>query len=211
MNRASYAQKRIFFQDLLSRSQNITYRDIELDQSYSIQYIIVSISLIMNRHQALRTYFILDGSELIQRVVDLDHIDLNSILDQDSSIPFEFMYTPYTKQKTLFRISQIKNSKIISFYGSHICIDGFTVMLFEKELLTILNKIELSDMSHYQYIQYTEDDYKYIKNNQELISNWIKSFHQFDTYFVEPSSYHSNPHSILPGAHAFFLVILNLP
>ncbi|MBL3658751.1 non-ribosomal peptide synthetase [Fulvivirga sediminis] len=170
----SSAQKRLYFlysYDTSSLVYNIP-KVMKLDRDVDVNRLTSAFNVLINRHESLRTSFILEEGEPVQKI----HSDVNFKLDildiRDGNVaelipqlikPFDLAEAPILKA-TLIRDD---NDAWLVMDIHHIIADGTSVMIMEKELKEIyeghqLNPLDVQykDFSEWQLKRHNGEAYK---------------------------------------------------
>ncbi len=184
----SSAQKRIYFASKVAGNSSTPYNlpgGVIFEGNLNIEKLEKSIKTLINRHEALRTYFEVHEGNVVQKVLgnidfQLDIIsgqnfdDLNTIF-MNFVKPFDLTKAPLFRAKLL----SFSNGKYALFIDMHhIISDGTSMSILVDELCKLYNDEELPEL------KITYKDYSAFEN--EMISSGIMQeaekywMHQFE-------------------------------
>ena len=173
----SSAQKRIYFASKIAGNNSILYNvpgGVIIDGNIDLNKLEKCINTIINRHESLRTYFELNDTEVVQKIIDkyefkldiLENVDFKNLdsLFNEFVKPFDLATAP------LFRVKAIlfTNGKSAIFIDMHhIISDGTSLSIFTDELSKLYNgeslenlDITYKDFAEYENEMITSDYYK---------------------------------------------------
>ena len=173
----SSAQKRIYFASKIAGNNSILYNvpgGVIIDGNIDLNKLEKCINTIINRHESLRTYFELNDTEVVQKIIDkyefkldiLENVDFKNLdsLFNEFVKPFDLATAP------LFRVKAIlfTNGKSAIFIDMHhIISDGTSLSIFTDEISKLYNgeslenlDITYKDFAEYENEMITSDYYK---------------------------------------------------
>ena len=166
----SSAQKRIYFASKVAGDNSILYNipgGIILDGNIDAKKLEECVVSLIKRHESLRTYFVLSGDDVVQKILE----DVDFKLDIDENMNFETLDSifksfvkPFNLEEApLFRMKYISctNGKTVVLLDMHhIISDGFSVTIFIDELCKLYNNAALNKLD------ITYKDYANFENNK---------------------------------------------
>lgn len=175
----SSAQKRIFYSSIISGDNSIVYNSpcgILFDENLNIEKIEKCIKLLIQRHEAFRTYFEFIGNELVQKIVDNINFKID-IIENSNFSELDNIFRDFTKPfdlstAPLFRVTIVKfsNKKIALLFDiHHIISDGRSIEIFVDELCRLYNDESLDK------INITYKDYSIYENNNLNSGNFAEA------------------------------------
>jgi len=179
----SSAQKRIYLSSTMYGENSILYNipgGIILDKVPDIKKLEDCLNILINRHEALRTYFVLEKDTVVQKIQDkiefkLD-IDKNILAENNIKNAYDEFVKPFDLSAApLFRAKLIylENNKSILFIDMHhIICDGTSSFVFADELCKLYNGETLSELS------LTYKDFS-VWENEQLVSGNLKEAEEF--------------------------------
>ena len=192
------AQKRIFYtiqKDPSSLMYN-TPGGILFDAVPDIKKLETSINQLISLHDALRTYFVIEGDEVRQKILPDYQIKLEVL--NDEYIHLDALFNEFLKPfdlhtAPLFRVQFIKfnNGKSVLFIDfHHIICDGISISTFTDELCKLYNGKKLS-ISNFDYKDYTvyEENYFNSKLYQSDKAYWNAKFSSDIPVLNMPTTY----------------------
>jgi len=183
----SPAQRRLYFLHQVD-TQNVTYNlghlfilQGELDEQHLQQVF----QQLINRHEALRTWFPLKGDQPIQRIHPRIKFDLQRYTgDQNHPKPIikEFIHPFNLTRAPLLRVGLVRLSQhrhLFMFDMHHIISDGISMQLIAQDFLNLYAnrqlpplKIQYKDFSHWQEQRLQSPEI------QQMETFWLKTFAQ---------------------------------
>ena len=184
----SSAQKRIYFASNVAGKDSVLYNipgGVVFDKIIDASKLENCLNTLINRHEALRTYFELKNETVVQKIVSDLHFKLDIIEDanfEDLDNIFNNFVKPFDLAKApLFRVKFIKftNGKSALLIDMHhIISDGTSMSIFTDELSKLYNGKNLPEMN------ITYKDFSAFENNRlnsgklkEAEDYWV---HQFE-------------------------------
>ncbi|TRX53351.1 acyltransferase domain-containing protein [Fulvivirga sp. M361] len=206
---ATSAQKTMFYLQFLhpeGTSYNIT-QVMELEKGIDIERLTIGLNELIERHETLRTIFILSGGEPRQVVLDhyevaLDHFDIcKGDVHEAMNIfikPFDLLKEP------CFRVAlaQDNDSKYLMVDLHHILCDGISIDVLKKELSALYNGNELAPLE-LQFKDYAtwqnSESYQYYHKEHEQY--WHKQFSQEPPILKLPYDFEKQKYTEPVGEH----------
>lgn len=174
---ASFAQKRLWLLDQLY-PQNASYNVpfvLRLKGQLHVEALKNSLQELVNRHESLRTTFSYEDEKIIQIIADslelnIAYVDLSHLAESEKAeecmrqmtiaaqIPFSLTNGPLIRAQ-IFHIKSMDHYLLLNFH--HIITDGWSEVVFFKELNTLYRKRAIRDTSirllksPLQYVDYT--------------------------------------------------------
>jgi len=205
----SSAEQKIYFataSNSLSTVYNIS-GGIVFEEKPDIKHLSDCINEILNKHDSLRAYFIIENNKLVQKILDkvefslfqetADTNDIDSLF-KDFVQPFDLTVAPLFRAK----IVKLKNNKYVLMIDTHhIICDGTSLNIFMTELCSLYNNL-LQNKLTINYKDYVLWENEYIATNEfeESERYWINQFKEglpilnLPTTFSRPAikSYYGN-------------------
>ncbi|MBB6716466.1 non-ribosomal peptide synthetase, partial [Clostridium gasigenes] len=175
----SSAQKRIYL--IWQMKKESTVYNIpecyKLEDNIRIDCIKNSLQKMIDRHEILRTCFVMEDGELVQKI--LDKVEANysyeESMDEVSETLKKFIKPFALAEGDLVRMKVVKSKKeyylLIDMH--HIISDGMSMGIFIKEFSTIYNGGELEELS-LQYKDYSE--WMSVRNLDSQKEYWVSQF-----------------------------------
>lgn len=183
----SSAQKRMFFASNMAGEASTLYNvpgGVILDGTIDVEKLEKCLNTLINRHEALRTCFILNGDEVVQKIID--KIDFKLELQNDSKFEdLDTIFNDFVKPFDL-SIAPLFRAKFISFTNGksallidmhHIISDGSSLNIFINELCKLYNDESLEPLD------ITYKDFATFENNRlasgelnEAENYWVNQF-----------------------------------
>lgn len=183
----SSAQKRMFFASSMAGEASTLYNvpgGVILDGTIDVEKLEKCLNTLINRHEALRTCFILNGDEVVQKIID--KIDFKLELQNDSKFEdLDTIFNDFVKPFDL-SIAPLFRAKFISFTNGksallidmhHIISDGSSLNIFINELCKLYNDESLEPLD------ITYKDFATFENNRlasgelnEAENYWVNQF-----------------------------------
>lgn len=183
----SSAQKRMFFASSVAGETSTLYNvpgGVILDGTIDVEKLEKCLNTLINRHEALRTCFILNGDEVVQKIID--KIDFKLELQNDSKFEdLDTIFNDFVKPFDL-SIAPLFRAKFISFTNGksallidmhHIISDGSSLNIFINELCKLYNDESLEPLD------ITYKDFATFENNRlasgelnEAQNYWVNQF-----------------------------------
>ena len=181
----SSAQKRIYYVSNIDKS-SLMYNiagGLYFDVMPDCKKLENCIRLLINRHDALRTYFVLENKEIVQKILDSVDFTLpiskqgNKTVDQlfkEFVQPFDLSKAPLFKAEL---ITLNDNRFLLLIDMHHIISDGASLSIFMKELCSLYNEKELPE-KHIDYKDFAvwENEQFSTLNFKENEDFWINQF-----------------------------------
>ncbi|URZ07873.1 hybrid non-ribosomal peptide synthetase/type I polyketide synthase [Clostridium felsineum] len=137
-----------------------------------------AIQKMIDRHEILRTEFLILNGEPVQKILDNVKADYEYLIDEETSEselmdsfvrPFDLSKAPLVRIKLVKR----KNYYLLMIDTHHIISDGMSLETFTREITALYNGEELEELTH-QYKDYSEWMRKRDMSSQKKY--WIKQF-----------------------------------
>ncbi len=182
----SSAQKRIYYNSKMISEENTVYNmpgAILIDGILDINKIQESLNKIVQRHEILRTEFVLNGTEIEQKVIENVDIKVPTFYNKSEEIEeiIEKFSKPFKlENEFLIRVEVhfIDNQKTLILVDSHhIIMDGTGLNNLIIEFNRIYNGDNLKKLP-IQYRDYSVWEDNFLKSNKinEIESYWINKF-----------------------------------
>ena len=183
----SSAQKRMFFASSVAGESSTLYNipgGVILDGTIDVEKLEKCLNTLINRHEALRTCFILNGDEVAQKTID--KIDFKLELQNDSKFEdLDTIFNDFVKPFDL-SIAPLFRAKFISFTNGksallidmhHIISDGSSLNIFINELCKLYNdeSLEPLDITYKDFATFENDRLASGELN-EAESYWVNQF-----------------------------------
>lgn len=182
----SSAQRRIYYNTKMINEKNTVYNmpgSVLIDHIVNAEKIKNIFIKLIERHSSLRTYFVINGNEVVQKVsksVNFDIPTYNNTSDEIAEIISKFAKPFKLDKAPLFRVElhYIDNSKTLLLIDSHhIIMDGISLNILITEF-NALYKNETLETLPIEYKDYSlwENEYNIndlIQKNEEY---WVKKF-----------------------------------
>jgi len=177
----SNAQKRIFT-ECIKNKKNIgtAYNNIfiiNIDGQIDVLKLEQSINIVFNRHRILKTNFVINDNDIVQKVVEnhviclkVENVGINDIENYLSNFSIAFSLL----NNFLFRCSLLKHdssSYSLVFDFHHTVFDGMSISVFVNEIVSSYNGFDLEKLQ-FDYLDYC----CYEKNNTKSISKTQEDF-----------------------------------
>lgn len=171
----SSAQKRIYYACSLAKESSTFYNipmGILLDKIPDIDKLKKAFSMLVNKHESLRTYFEVVNGDIVQKI--LDNFDFNLNVAKGSynnlNLYFNDFIKPFDlKSAPLFRAKLINfenNKSLLLLDMHHIISDGASLQIFMKDLCDLYNENTLDN------INFTYKDFA-VWENENLKNRFI--------------------------------------
>lgn len=157
----SSAQKRIYLIQQMD-PEAVTYNmpgDLKLTGEVRPDDLRAAIQAMIDRHEILRTQFLMIDGEPVQKI--LEHVEADfeyiSSNEQDEKLMIEFLKPFDLASGRLVRIKLVDKGEyhLILFDMHHIISDGMSMNIFETELMKLYNGATLEPLTH-QFKDYSE-------------------------------------------------------
>lgn len=169
---ATSAQKRIYY-TIKMNENTVAYNTpggIIFEKLPDLLLLEKSISQLVARHSSLRTYFVIENDEVVQKVKSPFDFSLNILSDNEANLdslfkdflqPFDLSCAP------LFRAEFVKfdnGTGILLLDFHHIICDGSSISIFLKELCSLYEGLSLEPVS-FDYVDYAVSESSYLESN----------------------------------------------
>ena len=166
----SSAQKRMYFSTQMAGKSSVIYNisgGIEFKEDIDSKKLENCITKLINRHEALRTYFELNGDTVVQKI--LDKVDFKLSFEENADFSkLDLIFKNFTKPfnlgvAPLFRAKLVKftNGKnIVLIDMHHIISDGTSLSILSDELYKLYNDENLPEL------KITYKDFAAFENNR---------------------------------------------
>ena len=186
----SSAQRRIYFNSKMIGEENTVYNmpgAILIDEILDIKKIQESLNKIIQRHEILRTKFVIKGNEVVQKVIENATIKIPVYYNKNEEIEeiIEKFSKPFKlENEFLIRVEVhfIDNQKTLILVDSHhIIMDGIGLNNLIIEFNRIYNGDNLKRLP-IQYRDYSVWEDNFIKSNKinKIEKYWINKFKSSD-------------------------------
>lgn len=215
----SSAQKRIYFASTMSGENSILYNiagGIILDGAIDTIKLEKCFNKIIKRHETLRTYFVFENDNVVQKIKDkIDFkLDIQENIDfSNLNVLFKDFVKPFNlAQAPLFRAKFVKftNSKTALFIDMHhIISDGTSLSVFIEELCKLYNDETLPELN------ITYKDFSVFENNrissgelEEAEKYWVNQFENDIPVLNLPTNYPRPAVQTFEGAKVYSTIDL---
>lgn len=183
----SSAQKRMYFASQVAGNETTLYNTpggVIFDGEIDTKKIENCLNILINRHEALRTYFEVIDEKVVQKVTDSIDFKLDILENQkyeNIDNLFKEFVKPFDLSKApLFRAKLIKftNKKSVLFIDMHhIISDGTSMSIFTDELCKLYNEEKLQEIN-ITYKDYAAYENEQINNDKlkEAEEYWVQKF-----------------------------------
>lgn len=178
---ASYAQERIFYHYLVD-PESLVYNisgGLSLSAELSKEKLTQGIHVLMKRHTALRTSFVVNENGLHQKINNVPDINLEVLSSYDQvGLAFEVFVRPHDLENQAsmihFGLYESNDDELVLFIDlHHIICDGLSLRILERDLRQILAG-ELLPPLKIDYFDYAEWQRKGDHNLQNQSDYWVK-------------------------------------
>ena len=185
----SSAQTRMYYSSKISGNNSVLYNipgAIIVDGVLDIDKLEKCFNKIIERHESLRTYFVIEENTVVQKIDEnvqfnletLDNADFNNFDEIFRSFirPFDLEKAP------LFRVKFIKftnNKSAILLDMHHIVSDGKSISILINEICQLYNNLDANLPNlEFTYKDFTSllDDKVFKENYNEAEKYWLKQF-----------------------------------
>jgi len=198
---ASSAQKRMYLSSAVSGENSILYNipgGVILDKVPDTKKLEDCFNTLINRHESLRTYFVLKNDNVVQKIEDtIDfklEIDKTITSENNLRVSYDAFVKPFDLSKApLFRakLVYLENNKALLFVDMHhIISDGTSLSIFINELCKLYNDEALPELS------ITYKDFACYENEQitsgklkEAEEFWVNQFKDDIPVFNMPTNF----------------------
>ncbi len=194
----SSAQKRIFF-TMQTNPTSVAYNTpggIIFNTIPNVKKLEKALYTLVQRHDAFRTYFVVEGEEVKQKIVENYNFSIPIMKAKYSDLDnlFQSFLQPFDLSKSpLFRVQFVtfendKSILLLDFH--HIICDGSSISIFMEELCKLYQEMSLSPKV-FDYKDYALWEEKYLKSNQfkEDEAYWLSQFSDEIPVLAMPTSY----------------------
>lgn len=182
----SSSQKRIYVtvnMEPNSTSYN-TPGAIVFDKCPDVEKLKEVINTLLNKHCSFKTFFTLENSDVVQKVVD--KVDFNLDVIKNEKKDFEKLFEEFVKPfdlstPPLFRGKLYifdDNSSALLVDMHHIICDGHSVSIFINEFCKLYNNSQIEDNTNLDYIDYAVWENNNIKSEKYSLDKkyWVNQF-----------------------------------
>ena len=167
----SSAQRRIFYTVNMEKD-TLAYNTpfgIVFNKKPDIKKLELALSKIINRHEAFKTYFVLENGDVKQKLVDnIDfHLKISNGKNVDFIKPFDLSTAPLLHVE----LNHFDDKYLLQLDIHHIICDGTSINVFADELCDLYNEKELEELN-IDYIDYAISE----KINEEDKNYWTSQF-----------------------------------
>ena len=196
----SSAQKRIYV-TVNMYPNNTSYNTpgaIIFDKCPNINKLEKVIQILLNKHCSFRTYFTVDNSNVVQKIVDKVNFHLDVVKTEEKN--FERIFAEFVKpfdlsNPPLFRCKLYifdDNSSALFVDIHHIICDGHSITIFIKEFCKLYNSLndnlEETDIDYVDYAVWENNNIKSEKYNKDK-KYWINQFNDELPTLNMPTTY----------------------
>ncbi len=157
----SSAQKRTYFIQQM-QPEAVTYNmpgSFKLTGEVRPDAIRAALQAVTDRHEILRTVFLMIDGEPVQKILDHVEADFEYVTssESDENLMTEFLKPFDLASGKLVRVKLVNKSKyhLLMFDMHHIVSDGMSMNIFVKEIMAICNGEKLEPLTH-QFKDYSE-------------------------------------------------------
>ena len=167
----SSAQRRIFYtvnMDSNSLAYNTPF-GIIFKKKPDIKKLEESIKIVLNSHDAFKTYFVLENNDVVQKLVSKVDFSLKTCNYKNDEFvkPFNLGKAPLIH----IELNHFDHQYLLQFDIHHIICDGSSIAIFMKELCDLYNDREIKP-SKIDYIDFAVSE-KIIKEDEDY---WVNQF-----------------------------------
>ncbi len=198
----------------------------ETDTIPNIQVLEEALNILINRHDSLRTHFLIDNDVIVQAVkpagslkIEVETINLSSELPENGNLPPEVIrevHEPFDLTSSpLLRVKVFKgeDKNYLSIVFHHIIVDLHSKNIFANELAKLYNaklngkNIRLSDDTG-QYPAFSDWHNGWLKSSQSenMIAKWVKELPSANTLTNLPTDYPRTKYVSLNGKRKYFRI-----
>ncbi|CAM1365647.1 hypothetical protein TSEDIMI_310009 [Tenacibaculum sediminilitoris] len=191
----SHAQRRLWVQETQQQKGENTYNIFmryQMEGVLQVESLRQALMQVIDRHESLRTIFILKGGEPRQKIQSIDEqsfvlevIDLqeekNSKAVIDAEVQKLVCYSFDLQNGPLMKVKLLKlapERHMLLFATHHIISDEWSLQIFVKEILTIYNALQANETSNLAPLAIQYKDYVVWKA-QKLTATGTESHHDF--------------------------------
>lgn len=194
----SSAQKRVYYTSQMSPDA-ITYNTsggLFFDEVPDVQKLEECFIQLLEKHSALRTYFILENDSIVQKIEKnvSFHLDVVSVNDKNIDALFQQFVKPFDLAKApLFRTRLFifpDESAVLFIDMHHIICDGESISIFVDDLCHLYNGESMNNSS-LEYVDYAVWEQNQISSPAYLKSEsfWLKQFEDEVPILNMPTNY----------------------
>ncbi|MRX41226.1 amino acid adenylation domain-containing protein [Flavobacterium sp. LC2016-23] len=191
----SHAQRRLWVQETQQQNGESTFNIFmryQMDGKLQIEILQEAFDQIINRHESLRTIFVLKNGEPRQKIqsmeeqsFELEFADLQEIQEQQAIIDQEVQNLAYhafdLQNGPLMKVKLLKldaENHMLLFVKHHIISDEWSLQIFVKEVLSIYNALSENKEHNLTPLTVQYKDYVAWKEN-ELSANGLVRLREF--------------------------------
>lgn len=195
----SSAQKRMYYSSLLDGENSTLYNisgGLVLDKLPDLARLNDCFKQIIHNNEALRTYFVLENNEIVQKVAK--DIDFNLEYDKANNSDIETITKSFIKPFDLsvaplirVKVTEFKNGKSLLLIDMHHIIgDGATLEILTKELSNLYNGQKIKN-KNIDYTDFSVWENNNIKTNEYKKSEkyWLSQFSDDIPVLELPTNY----------------------
>ena len=216
---ASSAEKRLFILNQIDNA-GISYNIpgfYSIEGNIDLNKFSQAIRAIISRHDILRTYFVIENKEVVQKIQDSLDIDMEIASCEDASLQdfINHFVCPFDLSKgPLIRIALVRTTSGQYFFGvdiHHIIADGISVDNFIHELSAIYSGIEPPPLS-IQYKDFSVWQKQWLQSDEALSQKafWRAQFEEEAQLINMPVDYARPPIKSYEGALFTFMIPLRV-
>ena len=181
-------QVRMYYSSAVSNESSVLYNipgAVVIDGLLDSKLLEQCFKKIIYRHESLRTYFEIQGKQVVQKIKEEVDFKLNILNDIDfnnfESILKEFIKPFNLHEASLFRAQYVEfsnNKSAIFFDIHHIIADGKSISILINEICELYNKNENLPDLQYTYKDFSSllDDKSYHNKYLEAEKYWLNQF-----------------------------------
>ena len=197
----SSAQRRIFYtvnMDQNSLAYNTPF-GIIFNKKPNIKKLEESLRIILNSHDAFKTYFVLENNDVVQKLVSKVDFTLKicNYKNDDFIKPFILSQAPLVH----IELDNFNNKYLLQIDIHHIICDGSSISIFMKELCDLYNDKALK-LSKYDYIDYSVSE----KINENDEKYWLSQFKDDIPILNMPTEFKRLSTKSYEGDNVFFIL-----
>ena len=200
----SSAQKRIYYASIVAGDSSVIYNvpgALTLSEMPDIERLENSFKTLIKRHESLRTYFVLDNGNLVQKIrenIDFKiDIDYNFISEKEVKQYYNSFVRPFDLSK-----APLIRARIVKVLGSntykalllidlhHIICDGTSLQILIDELCKLYNNADLPDLKYsYKDFAWTEKELLASDSLKDSENYWVSQFSNDIPVLEMPTSF----------------------
>lgn len=198
----SFAEKRIFYTCYMDQNQ-VTYNTpfgILFNQVPNVEKLENAINIIINKHQAFRTSFVLNDGEIYQKIADkIDFkLQVRDANNKDFVKPFDLSKAPLMH----IELDTFDEKALLQVDIHHIICDGGSIQIFAKELCDLYNSTKIDKTDNIQNIDYL--DYVLCEKINDIDKKyWISKFESGVPLLNMPTQFERASNFLYDGSNIY--------